>query len=41
VEAVEESVYITRCLKCGLWGPELEDGLQAKVMFDESFEAAR
>jgi hypothetical protein len=41
VEVFEESVYIARCLKCGLWGPEQEDGLQAKVAFDESFETAR
>jgi hypothetical protein len=40
METVVESVYIARCLKCGLCGPEQEDGLQAKVAFDESFETA-
>ena len=36
VEAVEEGTYVTRCMRCGLWGPEREDGLQAKEAFDEA-----
>lgn len=37
-EALEEDVYVIKCMKCGLWGPERDDVLQAKLAFDESFD---
>jgi hypothetical protein len=36
IDAVEDGLsYVARCLKCGLVGPEREDGLEAKLAFDE------
>jgi hypothetical protein len=35
-EAVEEGVYVTRCLRCGMTGPPQEDGVEAKRAFEES-----
>lgn len=38
VGALEKNVYVTSCLACGLQGPEREDGWEAKLAFDESFQ---
>jgi hypothetical protein len=35
IAAVEEGRYKTRCLKCGLVGPERKDSLEAKLAFDQ------
>jgi hypothetical protein len=36
VHAVKEGSYVTKCLACGLEGPERKDGLEAKQAFDEA-----
>ena len=36
VEAIEERHYVTRCLTCGLAGPDREGIYEAKLAFDES-----
>jgi len=43
VAAIDETThaYVARCLACGLAGHEQEDGLEAKLAFDHSFEAVR
>jgi hypothetical protein len=43
VAAIDEAshTYVARCMTCGLAGPEREDGLEAKLAFDESLEAVR
>lgn len=35
VEAIEGGHYVARCLACGLMGPMREDGLEAKLAFDQ------
>jgi hypothetical protein len=35
IEAIEERHYVTRCLMCGLAGPEREGVYEAKLAFDE------
>jgi hypothetical protein len=37
VEAIEGGRYVARCLACGLAGPVREDGLQAKLAFDQGW----
>jgi len=38
INVSEKNVYVTSCLVCGLRGPERQDGWQAKLAFDESFQ---
>lgn len=40
VEAVREDRYVTGCLACGLRGPVREDGLEAKLAFEETIRRA-
>ena len=35
VDALKEGSYVARCLACGLVGPERQDGLEAKLAFDQ------
>ena len=35
VDAVKEGSYVARFLACGLVGPERQDGLEAKLAFDQ------
>ena len=35
VDALKEGSYVARCLACGLVGPERQDGLKAKLAFDQ------
>ena len=35
VDAVKEGSYVARCLACGVAGPERQDGLEAKLAFDQ------
>jgi hypothetical protein len=35
VDVVEAGTYVAKCLVCGLVGPEHEDGLGAKLAFDQ------
>jgi hypothetical protein len=37
VDAAKRGLYVARCLACGLVGPEREDGLQAKLAFDQAW----
>jgi hypothetical protein len=39
IQAVDKRAYVASCLACGLKGPELEDGWDAKLAFDETFGA--
>jgi hypothetical protein len=32
---LKEGSYVARCLACGLVGPERQDGLKAKLAFDQ------
>jgi hypothetical protein len=36
IEAIEDARYVTRCLTCGLAGPEREGVYEAKLAFDKS-----
>jgi hypothetical protein len=40
IQAVDKRAYVASCLACGLEGPELEDGWDAKLAFDEAFGAS-
>jgi hypothetical protein len=40
IQAVDKRAYVASCLACGLEGPELEDGWEAKLAFDEAFGAS-
>jgi hypothetical protein len=35
VVAVKEGSYVAQCLACGLAGPERQEGLEAKLAFDQ------
>ena len=35
VEALKEGSNVARCLACGVAGPERQDGLEAKLAFDQ------
>ena len=35
VMALEEDIYVVKCLSCGLVGPERADALEAKLAFDQ------
>ena len=37
VEVIEGGRYVARCLACGLAGSVREDGLQAKLAFDQGW----
>jgi hypothetical protein len=34
IEAVEDGLYVARCLACGLTGPKRKEGLEAKLAFE-------
>ena len=37
VESIEGGRYVAWCLACGLAGPVREDGLEAKLAFDQGW----
>jgi hypothetical protein len=37
IDAVEEGLYVARCLACGVAGPKRKDGLEAKLAFDQTW----
>jgi len=37
IEAVEDGLKVARCLACGLMGPMRDDGLEAKLAFDQTW----
>ena len=39
IKAVEKREYAASCLTCGLEGPKLEDGWDAKLALDKAFGA--
>jgi hypothetical protein len=34
IDAVEDGLYVARCLACGLMGPKRKDSLEAKRAFE-------
>jgi hypothetical protein len=35
----DDTSYVAKCLSCGTTGPQRAESLEAKLTFDESFEA--